>query len=251
MRVLVMLPTYNEIENIQDVLERARRRAARRRHPRHRRRQSRRHRRPGREARRRRSAASTCCAARQKSGLGSAYRAGFRVGPRARLRRHDRDGRRPLARPGGAARPRGRGRARAPTSPSARATCRAARSPTGSGCAALISRGGSLYAAHHARPLGARRHRRLPRLPPPTTSRRIDLDHVRADGYGFQVEMTYLTERNRRPHRRGADHVPRPQPGPLEDVGPHRGGGASLLVTWWAVRDRLPAAPDGVSRARH
>ena len=24
----------------------------------------------------------------------------------------------------------------------------------------------------------------------------IDLDRVRADGYGFQVEMTYLTERN-------------------------------------------------------
>ena len=171
MRVLVMLPTYNEIENIQDVLERARaalpeadilviddgspdgtadqaeklgevlggidvlRRA-------------------------------------QKSGLGSAYRAGFRVGPRAWLRRHDRDGRRPLPRSRGAARPRGRGRARAPTSPSAPATCRAARSPTGSGCAGAISRGGGLYAAHHARAVGARRHRRVPRLPPPTTSRR-------------------------------------------------------------------------------
>ena len=55
---------------------------------------------------------------------------------------------------------------------------------------------------------------------------RIDLDHVRADGYGFQVEMTYLTERN------GGRIVEVPiefrdrTPRPVEDVEPHRGRGA-------------------------
>ena len=87
-----------------------------------------------------------------------------------------------------------------------------------------ISRGGGLYArtmlglSVHDATAGFRAYHR-------DNLSRIDLDHVRADGYGFQVEMTYLTERNRRPHRRGADHVPRPQPGPVEDVGSHRGGG--------------------------
>ena len=110
MRVLVMLPTYNEIENIDDVLERARRRAARRRHPRHRRRQPRRHRRPGREARRR---ARRHRRAAPGGEVGPRLRVPRRVPRRARrrLRRHDRDGRRPLARPRGAARPRRRGRA--------------------------------------------------------------------------------------------------------------------------------------------
>jgi hypothetical protein len=75
---------------------------------------------------------------------------------------------------------------------------------------------------------------------------RIDLDHVRADGYGFQVEMTYLTERN---HARVVE-----VPITFRDrsLGRSKMSGrivveAFLLVTWWAVRDRAKQ----VFRARH
>ena len=40
--------------------------------------------------------------------------------------------------------------------------------------------------------------------------RRIDLTGIKADGYGFQIEMAYTVGRQRRPHRRGADHLRRP-----------------------------------------
>ena len=225
MRVLVMLPTYNEIENIDDVLERARaalpdadvlviddgspdgtaeraeklgdelggidvlRRAA-------------------------------------KSGLGSAYRAGFRVGLAAGLRRHDRDGRRPVARPRRA--PRAGRRGRAGRRPRDRLALRARRLDprleVGAGARSRVA------AASTPAPmlglLGARRHRRLPGVPPRDCSRRSTSTHVRADGYGFQVEMTYLTE------RAGGRIVEVPiefrdrTPRPLEDVEPHRGRGA-------------------------
>ena len=75
---------------------------------------------------------------------------------------------------------------------------------------------------------------------------RIDLDRVRADGYGFQVEMTYLTERNH------ARIVEVPITFRDRSLGRSKMSGrivveAFLLVTWWAVRDRAKQ----VFRARH
>ena len=235
MRVLVMLPTYNEIENIQDVLERTRvalpdadilviddgspdgtadqaeklgevlggidvlRRA-------------------------------------QKSGLGSAYRAGFRVG----LARgydvmiemdadlsHD-----PAVLPELVAAVEG----------GADLAIGSRYVPGGSipdwkWLRRMISRGGGLYArtmlglSVHDATAGFRAYHR-------DNLSRIDLDHVRADGYGFQVEMTY------RLVRRGGRVVEVP----ISFVDRVRGTSkmssrivaeALGLVTWWAVRDRV------------
>jgi dolichol-phosphate mannosyltransferase len=75
---------------------------------------------------------------------------------------------------------------------------------------------------------------------------RIDLDHVHADGYGFQVEMTYLTERN------GGRIVEVPITFRDRCLGRSKMSGrivveALLLVTWWGLRDRVRR----VLRARH
>jgi dolichol-phosphate mannosyltransferase len=68
--------------------------------------------------------------------------------------------------------------------------------------------------------------------------RRVDLDHVRADGYGFQVEMAY------RVARLGGTIVETP----IEFRDRERGNSkmstrivaeALALVTWWGIRDRL------------
>ena len=144
----------------------ARARAPRRRRARDRRRQPRRHRRPRREARRRPRRHRGAAPRRE---VGARLRVPRRVPGRARpgLRRDDRDGRRPLARSRPCCPTSSRRSRTAPTSRSARATCRAARSPTGSGRRRAISRVGCLYAAHGARAAGPGRHRRLPRLPPP------------------------------------------------------------------------------------
>ncbi|HWC10083.1 MAG TPA: polyprenol monophosphomannose synthase [Acidimicrobiales bacterium] len=67
----------------------------------------------------------------------------------------------------------------------------------------------------------------------------IDLDRVRADGYGFQIEMAHLVASN------GGRVVERP----IEFVDRVRGTSkmstrivleALALVTWWGVRTRLP-----------
>ena len=67
---------------------------------------------------------------------------------------------------------------------------------------------------------------------------RIDLDSVRADGYGFQIEMAY---RVARAGGRVVEH-------PIEFVDRVRGNSkmsfriiaeAMCLVTWWGVRDRI------------
>ena len=224
MRVLVLVPTYNEIENIDDVLQRARaalpdadvlviddgspdgtarpRREARRRPRRHR-------------------------GAAPGEQVGPRLRLPRRVPgrPRPGLRRDDRDGRRPLPRSRRAARP-GRARSsRAPTSRSARATCTAARSPTGSGAAAPSR----ASAASTRAPCSGCRSRTPPPGSAPTTvarSRAIPLDDVQADGYGFQVEMTYLTAARGRHHRRDPDHLPRPHARAVQDVDAHRGRSA-------------------------
>jgi dolichol-phosphate mannosyltransferase len=68
----------------------------------------------------------------------------------------------------------------------------------------------------------------------------VDLDRLRADGYGFQIEVTYLVS------RAGARVVERP----IEFVDRVRGTSkmssrivveALALVTWWGVRTRLGA----------
>ena len=70
----------------------------------------------------------------------------------------------------------------------------------------------------------------------------IDLDRVRADGYGFQIEMAHLVA------RAGGQVVERP----IEFVDRVRGTSkmstrvvleALALVTWWGVRTRLGGGP--------
>lgn len=100
-----------------------------------------------------------------------------------------------------------------------------------------ISRGGCLY-ARAMLGLGVRDATAGFRAYSAGILRRIDLDAVRADGYGFQVEMTYLTER--------LDGRVIEVPIEFRD----RTSGSSkmstrivveafVLVTWWAIRDRL------------
>jgi len=101
----------------------------------------------------------------------------------------------------------------------------------------LISRGGGLYArtllglSVHDATAGFRAyHRRL--------LSQLDLDAVRADGYGFQVEMTYLTERV------GGRIAEVPITFRDRSLGHSKMSSrivveAFLLVTWWAVRDRV------------
>jgi len=65
----------------------------------------------------------------------------------------------------------------------------------------------------------------------------IDLDTVRADGYGFQVEMAYLVERN------GGTIAEVPIEFRDRTLGHSKMSGrivaeALLLVTWWGLRDR-------------
>lgn len=66
----------------------------------------------------------------------------------------------------------------------------------------------------------------------------LDLDSVRADGYGFQIEMTYNT------HRLGCTIAERPIDFADRAVGESKMSGhivieALFLVTWWAFRDRV------------
>ena len=250
-RVLVMVPTYNEAENIDEVLRRVRRRAARRRHPRDRRRRA-----PTAPPSSRRSSAtssatSTCCGARAKSGLGSAYRAGFRKGLAdgydvmvemdADLS-HDPDALPTLIErvEQGADLAIGSRYVRGGSIPDWKLGRR------------TISRVGCLYAADHARAVGERRHRRVPGLPPPALSQ-IDLD-ARA---------------RRRLRLPGGDDLPQPS-GPAARIvevpiefrdrtlGRSKMSSrivveAFLLVTRWGIRDRIARVRRSYEdlRARH
>jgi dolichol-phosphate mannosyltransferase len=101
----------------------------------------------------------------------------------------------------------------------------------------LISRGGGLYArtmlglSVQDATAGFRAyHRRL--------LSQLDLDRVRADGYGFQVEMTYLAERV------GGRIAEVPITFRDRSLGHSKMSGrivveAFALVTWWALRDRV------------
>jgi dolichol-phosphate mannosyltransferase len=67
----------------------------------------------------------------------------------------------------------------------------------------------------------------------------VDLDRVKADGYGFQVEMVYLVERN------GGRVAEVPIEFRDRTLGHSKMSSrivmeALVLVTWWGLRDRLP-----------
>ena len=223
--VVVVVPTFNERENIEPFLRGAARRALR---------------------------TPTCWSstttaptapaqlaeqtrrrARPDQGAPPAGQAGprQRVPPRLHgrarrgLRRHRLDGRRLLARPGGhpddaraASRP-------APTRSSGRAT-----SP-GGGTAnwplhrRLLSRWGNRYTGVRARPRRPRLHVGLPRLPRRGAARRSSTASTTAEGYAFLTELVRRLVRARAPGRRGADRVPRPRARDVEDV--RRGSSSS------------------------
>jgi dolichol-phosphate mannosyltransferase len=111
-----------------------------------------------------------------------------------------------------------------------------------------ISRGGCLYARSvlglsvHDATAGFRAYER-------GILRRIPLDSVRADGYGFQVEMTYLTE------RAGGEVVERPITFRDRTLGRSKMSmrivvEAFVLVTWWGLRDRSRGLSSRFTRAR-
>ena len=77
-RVLVIVPTYNEVENLERILERLHASVPDGARPGGRRRLARRHRRARREARGRATRGCTCCGGPPRPGLGAAYIAGFR-----------------------------------------------------------------------------------------------------------------------------------------------------------------------------
>jgi dolichol-phosphate mannosyltransferase len=100
-----------------------------------------------------------------------------------------------------------------------------------------ISRGGCLYARSilglsvHDATAGFRAYRR-------SILQRIPLDTVRADGYGFQIEMTYLTERV------GGRVIEIPITFRDRTLGRSKMSmrivvEAFVLVAWWGARDRL------------
>ena len=60
----------------------------------------------------------------------------------------------------------------------------------------------------------------------PAILRQLDLDRIRAEGYGFQIEMTYRAKQHGARHHRGADQLRRPGGRRVEDVLVHRGRGA-------------------------
>ena len=105
----------------------------------------------------------------------------------------------------------------------------------------LLSRWGNRYAAALLR-LGVSDSTGGYRVYRVTMLKAIDLDAVRADGYGFQIEMTYAVAGGRE-DRRGTDLVQRSAAGHLEDVRAdrRRGDGARDLVG--ATRSSAPTGP--------
>ena len=148
-----------------------------------------------------------------------------RVGSRAWLRRAGRDGRRPVARsvrdpePAAGDPRRRRPRDRLPLRPRrshaelAGTAARCSPAPgtcTQGGCSALRTTDAtSGYRAYRATALDA-----------------IDVDTTHATGYGFQIELAYQRHAGWRADLRGPDRVPRPNAWNVEDVDAHRDRGA-------------------------
>ena len=157
----------------------------------------------------------------KKIGLGDAYRAGFSVGHRARLRHPRADRRRPLARSRPRSRHARRHRRAAPTPSSARATCPAARSRTGPGIARADVEVGQPLRRARARHADPRRDVGLPRVP----RRHVEdgrLRHHARQGLRLPDGARVPRLAPGRRDRRGADHVHRPRARQLEDVVEHR-----------------------------
>ena len=79
--------------------------------------------------------------------------------------------------------------------------------------------------------------------------RAVPLDGVRADGYGFQVEMVYLIERH------GGTVVEVPITFRDRELGRSKMSArivveALVLVTWWGIRDRVERLTRRRARAR-
>ena len=137
---------------------------------------------------------------------------------------------------------------RAPTSRSVRATCGGGSIPDWKWGRRAISRLGCLYArtvlglSVHDATAGFRAYHRR-------ALHAIPLDDVRADGYGFQVEMTYLTE------RAGGTVVEIPITFRDRTLGRSKMSmrivvEALVLVTWWGLRDRLRHVSSRLAYAR-
>ena len=74
-------------------------------------------------------------------------------------------------------------------------------------------------------------------MPPPHSSK-IELDAVKADGYGFQIEMAYAVGRN------GGRIVEVPIAFGSRERGSSKMSSfivfeALAMVTWWGIRDRV------------
>ena len=177
----------------------------------------------------------------EKSGLGPAYRAGFTWGLERELRRPRRDGRRPSSTTRRCSRGCSTPSTARPTWPSARATSPAAPSPAGrrpGGCC----RSGATATSGSCSHAGPRRHRRVPRLP--VGDHREDRPRA---GAGRRLRLPdrdgLRGQQGGRGDRRAADHLPRPHPGHLEDGAEHRRRGH-------VARDEVGHARPGPARAR-
>ena len=220
MRPLVVIPTYNESENIERMLHRIHECL------------------PGAgvlvvddgspdgtadlgEGGRRRTARRAPAVAGRQVRAGQRVPRRLRLGPRARLRRLHRDRRRLLARSGRAARRWWRRSRRASTSSIGSRYVEGGSIPNWAWHRHLLSRGGNVYASA-VLGLGVADSTAGYRAYSAGILRRLDLDRIRAEGYGFQIEMTYRATPARRSHHRGADQLRRPRRRRVEDVLVHR-----------------------------
>ena len=236
-KVWVTVPTLDEVENIDLLIQRVRDRGPRRAHPDRRRRQPRRHRREGRGARRR---------ARRHRGAAPAAEDGARERVprrsrdrhRPRLRRHGPDRRRPLARPGRAPRAARGGRTgrrprdRLPLRARRRGAELAEAAPAGSRCGATATPASCSGSGVRDTTAGYRAYRA-------SILRAMDIESTHSTGYAFQIEMTYRV----RASPAGASRKSRSR-SPTVFAAPRRCRGASsprrlLLVTLWGLRDRV------------
>ena len=206
-QVVAVVPTYDEVENLEALVRRLRDGGARHRRPRRRRRQPRRHGRAGREAGRRarpHRRPRPRRPARARLGLPR----GVPPGHRRRRRGLRADRRRPLprsGRPAGAA-----GQRRARRRPGDRQPLRAGRADRELVVApALAVAVGQPLRRRRARAGRQRRHRRVPRLPVP----RAGVDGLR-DGDGRGLRLPDRDDPPARAGRRQDRRVPDRLPGP-------------------------------------
>ena len=114
----------------------------------------------------------------------------------------------------------------------------------------LLSRGGNVYASALLG-LGVADSTSGFRAYSASVLRRIELDRIRADGYGFQIEMTYRGQAGRGHGGGGAHPLRRPGRRRVEDVHGHRGRGTGAGHLVGPAPDGGTAAgPDGAGPER-